>query len=86
MLLMLLMSTRTQTSLVKRHTLKAQISNHTSNKHIVISFDTDKDRSRGIVTLFRSPYYYRAIGKNKFQLTKNVLKLLEGRKINYTII
>ena len=52
---------------------------------IMITFDSDNDRVKGIGTLFKSPYSHTALGKNRYSVDVDVIesKLFENKNIRY---
>lgn len=52
---------------------------------VTISFDTEKDRIKGVATLIRSPYPFNGINKNEFVIDKEYLKIFENTNIKYSI-
>lgn len=53
---------------------------------VTISFATEKDRIKGVATLIRSPYAFKGIGKNKFIIEKEHLKIFKNTDIKYNIV
>ncbi len=55
---------------------------------IMITFDSDNDRVKGIGTLFKSPYSHTALGKNRYSVDVDVIesKIFENKNIRYKII
>ena len=55
---------------------------------IMITFDSDNDRVKGIGTLFKSPYSHTALGKNRYSVDVDVIesKLFENHTIRGLLI
>ena len=53
---------------------------------IIIRFNTEQDRVRGVATLMRSFEWFKALGKNQFLVKMKELELFESKNIKYSKI
>jgi hypothetical protein len=60
--------------------------NDEEDNFIIISFNTEQDRIKGIGSLFRSNFRFDGKGKNRFLVSKEHCKMLNEKDINYNII
>jgi hypothetical protein len=51
---------------------------------IIVSFNTESDRVKGIGTLFKSQYKFEGLEKNKFRVCEEQIKLFENKNIKYS--
>ncbi len=54
------------------------------NDSIIVSFDSESDRVKGVGTLFKSPYKFEGLEKNKFRVCQEQIEMFEDKNIKYS--
>jgi hypothetical protein len=56
----------------------------TMKDSIIVSFDSGPDRVKGVGTLFKFPYKFEGLEKNKFRVCQEQIKTFEDKNIKYS--